>query len=225
MKIKTQYGFTVLEGLLIIVVVAVLSSAGYFVWNRNQHKSIATTVSASSTKTGSSKQGAKGTTSQSSGAITMAKPGQICMDFSNGYCITPDGKKFTLPKVTPTAEYVAWANVPSDLQQALTTVGNSDCAGGSPPYSKFDTSSAKVLLNNDDKFADAGLGCKNGYGGAHFLMVKVDGSWKKVANTQLGPWSCNTVANYHVPTSFLASPDGSYSACLVSDESGNEEVL
>jgi hypothetical protein len=214
MKIRNQRGFTAVEGLVILSVVVILGGAGFYVWHKNKNSKPVTSTSQTTQTTTPSPN------------YPIAKAGIICTDFpATGECETADKTKYQFAKITTTANNVAWSILPADLQTASTATWNSDCM--SVPDASMATlkgSQKQFLLNNDDKFAEIPIGCGE-YGGALHLMVKVSGVWKSVAVTQIGGWPCETISQYKIPNSFLASPDGYTPTCWLPNASQGRKVL
>lgn len=208
-KIKSQSGFSAVEALIVVLVLVVLAGAGYFVWHKHHE-------STPKVKTGTS-------SSSTSTTYPIAKAGLICTDFSApGQCETADHKIYQLAKVPTSAKIVAWSSLPVSLQNTVTADWNkTSCSDANSAPAKDST----ILFDNSGNYADAAYGC--GEGAAHYLYVKTNGMWQKVAATQVGTWACDTISKYHVPNSFLASPAPNAYAplCYVSTTSNDHRVL
>ncbi len=211
---KKQYGFSAIEGLLVILVLVALTGAGYFVWHKdNAKKPTSTSKTASSAKT-----------------YPIATTGTVCATFpTQDRCETADNKIYQLPKVSSSAKYVVWAGVPSSLQNSITTnYEKTGCSDANSAPAKEDAAANTkngegILFDTSGNYATLAYGC--GEGGAVYLYVKTGNTWQQVAVTQVGNWACDIVAKYKVSKSFLASPDGYAPLCYVSDKSNDQRVL
>lgn len=194
----------VIEGLLIMVIVAMIGFIGWYVWHINQ----------------SAKANLAVTTSSSAPSFRPKKQ-------------TPSSKPLTAAQAVPTTQgavtiYHSWSTTPQDIQQAVLTAWQPtleaikhnpipDCTSNAPEQH---VDSGSSVYAENDAFVVTGAGCD---GGAIHLVVKIKGAWQDVASTQFD-LSCAVLTQYNVPNdllvaAFTGSTDGNPVQCRQADNS------
>jgi hypothetical protein len=187
MKLSSnQSGFTVVEGIAIIVIVAILGFTGWFVWSSQK----ATSKTLSDTN--------KSATAQSTKKIVTKEPIAA---------LSKAPTKYDDPTVLTTI----YENAPAALKAAikhtaLDKYGNCLQEKNGSLIKTNGNALQTGIFYKPDQVAQTGLGCEPGFSD-FYLYVYSGGEWKQVAVTH-DNFSCDIVAEYNVAPGFLAKISG-----------------
>jgi hypothetical protein len=187
---KLQEGFSAVEGLLIVVILGMLASIGWYVWHSQRQVDNTYSKIANSSAVPSKKV--------SSGPTAAPTP------------VSP------APEQAYTTTY---SKVPADLQAAIANELKKEyptCVNSNGQIvSEVDPS--KVIDPRVDYdtlgFAGTGIGCGEGAWG---VFAKVSGKWQFLSKTQY-EFKCSLLSQYHYPQKLLALNSGNSVQCLDSN--------
>lgn len=188
-------GFTVIEGSLIVVILAIIGGTGYYVWHSKQQ---ADNVYNSASQ--SQKNVALVPIIKTFAECQKASGSKIQETFPE-VCVTNGGKSFTNDAQIALNTMVS--KLPKALQQAILAQTKKDAPACVKDNQTVDYNGKPVdnsATYEPSGFAITGIGCD---GGAAHLFIYQSGSWKDVGVTQSG-WSCEVVDKYKVPSSVIS---------------------
>lgn len=192
MKKLNDKGFSIGQVLLIFLVLGLIGSVGYFVYQR-QSEPVVTNFEEC----------------KAAGNPIMESYPEQCV--ANGETFT--NSKQTIDRLENT-QNTAFKEMPSDLQNAIKASYAKlapECQTKDPKADGYYDEDTILQTYKMDEAATVGVGCS---GSSVHLFVFVDGQWKDVGSTQMG-FDCEIVDNYKVSADVVSS-------CLESDGSSRE---
>jgi hypothetical protein len=153
---KNQEGFSVVEGLLIVVIVGMLGGVGWYVWHSQQQ------VDKTYSQTSNSSVAPKKVSAQPKTQSTSPAP------------------------VVPVEEVSSstFSKIPADLQAAIISVFKKEVPNCVKADGQINDSPDKRVDYDTLGFAGTGIGCYGG--GSWGIFAKVSGNWQFLAKTQFG---------------------------------------
>lgn len=210
MKTKKQLGFSLVEGLLILVIIGLVGFIGWFIYNAKNSaaKSLDTSSKVSNT------QPAKAQTInsfyscwQAVGSVTQTIPST---------CVY-NGKSYTSPSKFDKEQILNLGKVPAAIAGPVITAAQAafnKCLGSGLPAQQ-----AQIVVVQDN-YVDMALGCSPSF---HQFFGAEHNIWSDLGTGQAGI-SCETVDKYKVR---LASVDAAYKSTYAncSDSNGQSKKL
>lgn len=191
---KSQRGFALIEGLLIILILVFLGFAGYYVWHtqKNTDKSSKNALSASQNTTSSSETAFYNCVKHSNGGTPVGARlddslKTLTCQYVNGYTYSPKYTHSALAPVKTVSQQSStlsdWHSAPDNLKNAITSLAPAGAC----------TSSKSVTIAGD--FAVFDYGCD---GGDKKLFMMNSGQWKLMSDW-INNFSCDLVQKNQIP--------------------------